>query len=156
MWWRLSRPVWDKQRGKKNRAAFRKLVASGVPTGVLGYVKNAPVGWCAVAPRADYVRLERSRILKAVDDRQVWSVTCFFVAKQYRRKGMTEQLLKAAVEYAREQGAKTVEGYPKDAQSRELADAFAYTGFVSAFRSAGFKEVARRSETRPIMRRSCE
>jgi GNAT superfamily N-acetyltransferase len=156
MWWRLPRPVWDKQRGEKNRAAFRKLVASGIPTGVLGYVDNAPVGWCAIAPRRDYVRLERSRILKPVDDRPVWSVTCFFVARAYRRSGITEQLLRVAVEYAGECGAKVVEGYPNDPQRRELADAFAYTGFVSAFRNAGFEEVARRSKTRPIMRRSCE
>jgi GNAT superfamily N-acetyltransferase len=156
MWWRVPRPVWDKQRGEKNRVAFRKLIASGVPTGVLGYVDNEPVGWCAVAPRTDYVRLERSRVLKPIDNQPVWSVTCFFVAKQHRRTGMTRRLLEAAVEYARKQGAKMVEGYPKDKQSGELSDAFAYTGLLSAFRNAGFKEVARRSETRPIMRRSCD
>jgi GNAT superfamily N-acetyltransferase len=154
MWWRLPRPIWNMQRGEKNRHAFRKLVASGVPTGVIGYLENEPVGWCAVAPRKDYVRLEGSRILKPVDDRTVWSVTCFFVAKAYRRAGLTQQLLRAAVAYARKHGGRIVEGYPHDPRPGRMADAFAYTGFVSAFRSAGFEEVARRSDRRPIMRRS--
>ncbi len=155
MWYRLPRPTWDAQRGEKNRRAFQKLVAAGAPTGVLAYRDNEPVGWCAVAPRKDYVRLARSRVLKPVDDKPVWSVTCFYVAKAHRRSGLTEQLLRAAVEYARKRKGKTVEGYPQDPRRRVLPDAFAYAGFVSAFRRAGFQEVARRSPGRPIMRRNC-
>jgi len=156
MWWRLPRSIWDKQRGEKNRRAFRKVVASGVPTGVLAYVNNEPVGWCAVAPREDYVRLACSRVLKPVDDRLVWSVTCFYVARAHRRGGLTEQLLRAAVEYAHQRGGKMVEGYPRDPRSGEMPDASAYTGFLSVFRDAGFKEVARRSPRRPIMRKRSE
>jgi GNAT superfamily N-acetyltransferase len=156
MWWRVPRSGWEKQKGDKNRRAFRKLVASGVPTGILAYCASEPVGWCAIAPRKDYLKLEASRILKPVDDQPVWSVTCFFVAKAYRRSGLTEQLLRAAVEYARERGGKIIEGYPQDPGSGEMPDVFAYTGFVSAFRNAGFEEVARRSQRRPIMRTGCE
>jgi GNAT superfamily N-acetyltransferase len=78
-------------------------------------------------------------------------VTCFFVAKQARRQGLTVELLKAALDYVREQGGKIVEGYPVDAE-RELPDVFVYHGTAAAFQKAGFVEVARRSETRPIMR----
>ena len=78
-------------------------------------------------------------------------MTCFFVAKQARRQGLTVALLKAAVEYVREQGGKIIEGYPVDAD-RDLPDVFIYHGTVAAFHKAGFVEVARRSETRPIMR----
>jgi GNAT superfamily N-acetyltransferase len=153
MWYRLPRSTWEKQKGEKNRRAFQKLVAAGATTGVLAYLEGEPIGWCAVAPRRDYVRLAGSRVLKPVDDRPVWSVTCFYVAKTHRRRGLTEQLLNAAVAYARRNGGKIVEGYPHDPPAGEMPDAFAYTGFFSAFRKAGFKEVARRSPWRPVMRR---
>lgn len=112
---------------------------------------TANVGWSAVAPREQYPRLNRSRILKPVDDQPVWAVSCFFIARGFRHQGLSTKLLKAAVDFARARGAKIVEGYPHDAK-KATADVFVYTGLVSAFRKAGFKEVARRGETRPIMR----
>jgi GNAT superfamily N-acetyltransferase len=87
-----------------------------------------------------------------VDEKPVWSVVCFFVAKPFRQKGMSIAMLKAAAEYARKKGAKIVEGYPIEPKKGKMPDVFAYTGLVSAFKQAGFKEVLRRSETRPIMR----
>jgi GNAT superfamily N-acetyltransferase len=152
MWWRLKRSQWVKQKGNANRRSFQKVVASGAPTGVLAYIGTKPVGWCAVAPRADFPVLERSRILSPVDDQPVWSVTCFFIARPYRKTGLTAGLLRAAVEYAASKGAKIVEGYPTDPRSGSMPEAFAWTGFVSAFRKAGFQEVARRSAGRPVMR----
>jgi GNAT superfamily N-acetyltransferase len=153
MWWRLSRAEWNKGKGEGNRKAFRKLVRSGVEPGLLAYVDGEPAGWCAIAPRREYPRLGGSRILKPVDDQPVWSVTCFFIARKFRRQGLSAQLLKAAVDFAKASGARLVEGYPHDLKSKS-ADVFVYTGLVSAFRQAGFKEVARRSKTRPIMRKS--
>jgi len=91
--------------------------------------------------------------LKPVDERSVWSVTCFFVSRAQRRRGVTRQLLEAAVGFARSRGAKIIEGYPLDVKTGAYPDAYAYTGFVSVFRKTGFKEVARRSRTRPVMRR---
>lgn len=152
MWWRLKRSEWEKQKGDGNRRSFEKLVASGTPTGVLAYSERKPVGWCAVAPRSDYSGLERSRVLSPVDDQTVWSVTCFFIARPYRKSGLTVNLLRAAVEYAAKKGAKIVEGYPIDPRGSSMPEAFAWTGLVSAFRKAGFQEVARRSPGRPIMR----
>lgn len=154
MYWRLRRSVWEKQKGEKNRRALKKIVEAGGAAGVLAYDGDRPVGWCSVAPRQDFVTLENSRILKPVDDQPVWSLPCFFVAKEYRRKGVTSALLQGAVEYARKRGAKIVEGYPQDPKSGKMVDVFAWTGFVSAFKKAGFEEVARRSKTRPIMRLS--
>lgn len=156
MWWRLRRSEYEKQKGAGNKRAFRGIVDSGLPTGVLAYAGGKPIGWCAVAPRTDYPVFERSRILKPVDDQPVWSVTCFYVPRERRRTGLTSKLLSAAVEYARKQGAKIVEGYPQDPTSGTTVDAFAWTGFASAFRKAGFREVARRSESRPIMRRTLD
>lgn len=153
MWWRQTRGEFDAGRGAGNQRAFQTLVTAGAPPGILAYAADDPVGWCAIAPREDYPRLARSRVLKPVDDRAVWSVTCFFVTPAWRRRGVTRQLLKAAVRFARSRGARIVEGYPVDVGAT-YPDAFAYTGFTSAFRAAGFAEVARRSPTRPIMRRA--
>jgi len=124
------------------------------PTGVLAYHEQKPVGWCAIAPRADYEALGRSRILSPVDDQQVWSVSCFFIARGYRRHGLSTKLLGAAVDYACSRAAKIVEGYPVEPRDNRMPDVFAWTGLASAFRAAGFQEAARRSSTRPVMRKS--
>lgn len=156
MWWRLPRAVFEKQKYDLNKQAMHGLVKSGEIPGILGYVDKRPVGWCSIAPREHFPALARSRILKPVDDQPVWSVVCFFVARGYRRQGVTVQLLRAAVTYARANGAGIVEGYPVEPRKPAMPDVFAYTGLSSAFREAGFTEVARRSETRPIMRLTIE
>ena len=152
MSWRLKRSQYEKQKGRRNKSAFKTLVATGPSPGVLAYVAAEPVGWCAVAPREAHQRLENSRILARVDEQPVWSVTCFFVAKPFRRAGVSVQLLKAAVAHAAKCGAKIVEGYPVEPKKDPMPDVFAWTGIGSAFRMAGFKEVARRSPARPVMR----
>jgi GNAT superfamily N-acetyltransferase len=152
MWWRLKRSEFDALKGEGNRVAFRMVVEEGPPPGVLAYADGQPVGWCAIAPRDDYPALARSRILKRVDDQPVWSVTCFFIAKGWRRRGLAVHLLRAAVAFAGENGAQIVEGYPVEPRKDDMPGVFAWTGMASTFRRAGFVEVARRSETRPVMR----
>ena len=152
MWWKLKRSDFLRQRGEGNRRALKSIVNSGVVPGILAYAEGEPVGWCAVAPREAYPTLERSRVLKRVDNEQVWSVVCFFVAKHFRGKGATLKLLEAALKYVREHGGKIVEGYPVEPKKGRIPNASAYTGLASTFRKAGFVEVARRSENRPIMR----
>jgi GNAT superfamily N-acetyltransferase len=124
--------------------------------GILAYDGEKPVGWAAVAPRADFPTLDRSRILKAVDDLPVWSIPCFFVARGYRRKGIMSILIQAAEEFARKNGAHFLEAYPVDGGERKMVDTFVYTGLAAAFQKAGYKEVERRSQTRPIMRKSLD
>ena len=121
--------------------------------GLIGYVDDEPVAWCSIAPRERFPRLERSRILKRIDDEPVWSVVCFFIARPHRRLGLSRMILEEAVRYAARNGALMVEGYPIDPKKGKTADAFAYTGLARVFLAAGFTEEARRSETRPIMRR---
>jgi GNAT superfamily N-acetyltransferase len=152
MWWRLRRAQFNAHKGEGNKQAFQRLVAAGEAPGVLAYVDGQAVGWCAVAPREHYPVLERSHILKRLDAQPVWSVVCFFVKRSYRGQGLTTALLRAAVNYARQQGATIIEGYPVDPKAGRTADVFAYTGLATSFRRAGFVEVLRRSEPRPIMR----
>jgi GNAT superfamily N-acetyltransferase len=154
MWWRLARSQYNNQKGEGNRLALKAIVEAGEVPGILAYAGGVPVAWCSVAPRDSFQALGRSRILKPVDDSAVWSIVCFFVAKSYRRKGVSVNLLKAAIDYVRKHGGRIVEGYPVE-PGKDQPDAFVWTGLASAFRQAGFKEVARRSETRPIMRRRC-
>jgi GNAT superfamily N-acetyltransferase len=152
MYWRLSRTQYDEQHGELNRRNIKALVDSGNIPGLLAYSGDEPVGWCSIAPREEFPTLGRSRILKPVDDQPVWSVVCFFVTRGQRRKGLTVQLLKAAVEYAASKGARIIEGYPVEPKDGKAPDVFVYTGLLSAFKQAGFTEVLRRSATRPIMR----
>lgn len=152
MWWRLKRSIFNEQKGSANKRAMRKIVVAGPPPGILAYADGRAIGWCAVGPRTTYPVLERSRTLKAVDEQPVWSITCFFVDKAYRRRGVSEALVAAAVEYAVRQGARIVEGYPIEPKKEREPDAFIWTGLPSAFQKAGFKEVLRRSATRPIVR----
>jgi GNAT superfamily N-acetyltransferase len=151
MSWRLPRSQFDRQKGEGNKQALRSIVDSGETPGILAFAGNQPIAWCAMGPRESYPALERSRVLKRIDEETVWSVVCFFVAKSFRRKGVTVPLLKAAVDYAKEHGAKIIEGYPVECE-KPLPVAFVWTGLTSTFLKAGFVEAARRSKTRPIMR----
>lgn len=152
MYWRQTHAEYEKKKGAANRRALKKLVTSGPPPGLIAYANGKPAGWCALAPREAYSTLERSRVLAPIDDARVWSVPCFFVARPFRRTGMTSQLLRAATEYAAKKGAKILEGYPVEPKKGSIPDVFAFTGLVDAFKKAGFSEAARRSPTRPIMR----
>jgi GNAT superfamily N-acetyltransferase len=153
MWWRLPRSRWVAGKGQGNRRALRRIVEAGAVPGLLAYQGDEPVGWVAVEPREAYPVLDRSRTLARVDEEPVWSVPCFFVARAHRGKGVTGALLEAAVRFARSRGARIVEGYPV-AYRRGVADAWVFTGAASTFRRAGFREVARRSPTRPILRKA--
>jgi GNAT superfamily N-acetyltransferase len=151
--WKLRGKAYEENTGEPARQMQKSVVDSGTVPGLLAFYGDEPVGWIAVEPRSAYERLAYSRILKPVDGAEVWSVTCFFVAKQVRRQGLTVELLKAAGKYVKEQGGKIVEGYPVDTD-KEMPAAFIYHGTATAFNKAGFVEVARRSVTRPIMRYS--
>jgi GNAT superfamily N-acetyltransferase len=153
MWWRLPTSKFMRNRGESNRTALKEIVNLGRCPGILAYTRKQPIGWCALALREEYPKLNRSHILKRVDEEPVWSVVCFFVDKKFRRSGLTVKLLEAAKVYVEDKGGAVIEGYPLDLKAKKTpADAFAYTGLLPAFLKAGFVEVARRSQNRPIMR----
>ncbi|MDH4036429.1 MAG: GNAT family N-acetyltransferase [Candidatus Krumholzibacteria bacterium] len=154
MTWRLTRTAFMAGKKTANRRALKKLVEGGNRPGIIACHGREPVAWCAVAPRAEYSYLSRSRVLAPVDDAAVWSISCFFVAKPWRRRGVSVRLLRAAAEMAFKRGARVVEGYPQQSTMTSPPDAFVWTGLPSTFVKAGFSEVARRSPTRPIFRRT--
>ncbi|MBN1967166.1 MAG: GNAT family N-acetyltransferase [Anaerolineae bacterium] len=152
MWWRIKRTEFQHQGGEGNRQALRAIVEAGEIPGILAYVDERPVGWVSVAPRESFPVLDRSPTLKRVDDQPVWSIVCFYVDPPLRGEGMTEALLQAAIEHARAGGATIVEAYPAIPANSANPDTVIFTGTHSTFVRAGFQEVARRSEIRPVMR----
>jgi GNAT superfamily N-acetyltransferase len=155
MWWRLSRTEFERNKGEANRRALQTIVQSGAEPGLLAYSGREPVGWLCIGPRDGFDALGRSRVLAPVDDQPVWSAVCFFIAKAFRRQGVATALLKAAAEYARERGAKIIEGYPVPRKTEATPDAFAWTGTEPTFEKAGFKVVTRRGKAdRGIFRKT--
>jgi GNAT superfamily N-acetyltransferase len=152
MAWRLPKREWDAGKGEPNRRALRRMVTNGPPPGVLAYKDEEAVGWCAVAPRQEYVVLERSRVLRPLDETPVWSVSCLFVKRPFRRQGVSVALLRGVVAFVRKQGGKVVEGYPVEPRKGTMPDTFAWTGLLRAFLEAGFIEMPRWSPSRPIVR----
>jgi len=152
MAWRLDRAAWEAGRGAGNRRAFRRLVEAGRAQGVLALEAGRAVAWCSVGPRADFTALVRKRSLATDWDAGTWSVTCFFVAKEWRGRGLGVRLLREALRVARRHGATRVEGYPtalpKD--GGRLPPVFAWTGLPGPFERAGFAALARTPGRRPI------
>ncbi|MEW6653137.1 MAG: GNAT family N-acetyltransferase [Bacteroidota bacterium] len=152
MAWRLKSAQFEKQKGSANKKAMKKLVKDEEQIGILAYYKNAPVGWCSFAPREKFISLEKSKVLAPVDNEPVWSITCFFIKREYRRRGLSSELLIAAIKFCRKKGVKILEGYPNVPYAKNIPAAFAWKGIPASFEKAGFVEVERRSKSRPIMR----
>jgi GNAT superfamily N-acetyltransferase len=136
-----------------NKRAMKSLVDSGTVPGLIGYRAGRPVAWISLGPREDYRRLARSPVMKPVDDKPVWSIVCSFVDVRERGQGVAEALLKAAIDYARSEGATLLEAYPVDKPGPSHPD-FMWFGAKRMYDRTGFKEVARRKKTRPVMRRA--
>jgi GNAT superfamily N-acetyltransferase len=146
-----------------NRGVLERAVeataADGRAPGLVAYRDGEPVGWVSVGPRDDYERLKHSRVLGPIDERPVWSIVCFVVARKARKRGIANALLDAAVDYAAEHGATLLEAYPVDTAGERVPAANAYKGTLDMFERAGFSVAARRranraSPERPIVRRS--
>jgi GNAT superfamily N-acetyltransferase len=138
-------------RGPQNQQALCDLVSSGTTPGLIGYLDGSPAGWISLGSRVDYLKLRRSPIMKPVDGTPVWSVVCSYVARPYRGRGVQHQLLAAAISFARDRGATTLEAYPVDKAERSHDD-FIFFGSRGLYERAGFTEIVRRSPTRVVMR----
>jgi len=146
MVWRATTAEAKHPDGASRRAAMTSRAEAGVPIGILGYRDGVPIAWCSIAPRETY------RHLGGLDDfdtpEQVWALVCFFVKREYRGRGISKELLLAAVDHAARNGATIVEAYPVDADS----PSYRFMGFVETFKKAGFQEVGRAGQRRHVMR----
>jgi GNAT superfamily N-acetyltransferase len=150
MYWRIG-AEYHKRPREKNRVAFRNIVKHGPPPGLLAFDGDLAVGWCQLTPRQDLRWLNRNLALEAVDDTPVWSISCFYVRRGYRRKGVMASLILEALKTAKHANVPAVEAYPVDT-TRPGSTSNVFTGTASTFRRLGFRTVARREPTRPIMR----
>jgi len=128
-------------RGPERAAFVRRMCESERPPGVLAYDGDEPVGWAAVAPRAE-TQYARSRRVPVLDDLPVWSVWCLRVRPGHRGRGLLPLLLDGAVAFAREHGAPAIEGYPVDNRGERVDLTMAFVGFRSLFEAAGFVKAA--------------
>lgn len=132
---------------------------SETTNGIVAYLDGEPVGWCAVAPRSDHARLLRNNRVpwegRAEDkaDESVWAVTCFVVRAGFRKRGIAYALARAAVGFARERGARALEGYPiLTTPGQEITWGEVHVGSRSVFAAAGFAEVGHPTPRRFVMR----
>ena len=154
MFWFMGKKEYDEKRSDgRTKKEMKKMVKDKIEPGIIAYDRDKPIGWIAVQPREKYFRLSNSKILQPVDNKQVWSIVCFFIHKDYRKRGVSVELIKNACDFAASKGGTIVEAYPTETKTKNSAPVFIYTGTFAAFKKAGFEEVARRSETRPIMRK---
>ena len=154
MWWRVeSRKRWNEIKGVRAKETLKKLVQSGKAQGVLAFVEDEPVGWCAFGPRRDFPMLETVHAYERNDVDDSWSIVCFFIHRRWRRKGLSRGLLNAAVEAMKKHGVKAVEAYPvtttKD--GRRVNSFLAYTGPLKIFEGLGFKTIQTTNPLRPLV-----
>lgn len=152
MWWRSKRSEFEARAGAGNRVAMKDLVDTSTVPGILIYVDDRPVAWCSIAPREQYGSLNRSRVLKRIDDTPVWSLVCLFVAKGYRKQGITRAVIQSAIDYVRSQGGKIIEAYPTLPKEHRLPPVSSFMGLPVMFEKEGFVEVARPSDSKVVMR----
>lgn len=153
MYYRLSKS--DFKEGKVdegNKRAMKEIVWSNKPTGILGFYDGEAIAWCAIAPRDDFIKLERSRVHKRIDDLKVWSVPCFFIHKDFRRSGISVVVLNGVIKYAGENGIKVIEAYPTITTKEKLPDSFLWIGLYKSFERSGFEIVDQTSKNRPMVR----
>lgn len=162
-WFRVPNSDFTKASPRRNRGvlttAVRTTAREGRAPGLIAYRDGEAIGWVSLGPRDDYERLQRSKVLAPLDDKPVWSIVCFVVARNARRQGVAKALLAAAVSYAREHGATLLEAYPVETDGERVASANVYHGTLTMFARAGFKVAERRQVNRatrahPIVRRA--
>jgi GNAT superfamily N-acetyltransferase len=152
MWWRSSRNEFESRGNSGNRKAMKTLIEEGTVPGILIYEGEQPVAWCSIAPREQYGSLNRSPVLKRIDDAQVWSLVCLFVAKEYRHQGITRSAIQSAIDYVQSQGGQIIEAYPTLPKDERLAPVSSFMGLPSMFEKVGFVVVAKPSKRKVIMR----
>jgi len=135
-----------------NKDAMKEIVWDDKPAGLLGLYEGQAIAWCAFAPREDFIKLEKSRVHKRIDNEAVWSIPCFFINKNFRKHGISVELLKGVIRYARENGIKIIEAYPTIPTTEKLPDSFAWIGLYKSFERAGFEIVDQTSKNRPMVR----
>jgi GNAT superfamily N-acetyltransferase len=140
--WRKVTKKGDRPTKREKKMAMMRLVDQGIPIGIIAYSDQEPIAWCSIAPRDTYRTLGGD-----ITRENVWSIGCFFVKRSYRSKGLAGNLLDAAIQYAKENGARYVEAYPVESDS----PSYRFMGLISTFEKAHFKFVKMAGKRRHVM-----
>lgn len=157
MHWRQSHAERAKATAKGSKALIKKRFHKSPPPGLLAYEGKQAVGWVQVTPRSEVPRFNSPRASSApleeaeAGDPKMWAITCFFFRKSHRGKGLSHDMVAAAVDYAGKHGAVRVEACPMQ-RAEKAGSVGLYVGSAPVFEKAGFVEVARRIPNRPLMR----
>jgi GNAT superfamily N-acetyltransferase len=153
MYYRLKKSDYlEGKSGDGNKDAMKEIVWDGKPAGILALYEGQAIAWCAFAPREDFIKLEKSRVHKRIDNKSVWSIPCFFIDKNFRKHGVSEALITGVIKYAKANGIKIIEAYPTIPTTEKLPDSFAWIGLYKSFERAGFEVADRTSKNRPMVR----
>ena len=152
MYFRLVKKEFEENKYLGNKKKMHQLVKEQEPVGLLALQDEDAIGWISFAPREQFAKLENSRVHKRIDEEKVWSITCFFIKKEFRNKGLSFELIEVAKDFAKKNKIKILEAYPVKPYSEKMPDAFAWTGFYNTFLKAGFKVVSEASKSKPMMR----
>ena len=119
---------------------------------IIAMFRGNAIAWCALCTTQGLLKLANSRVHKPIDDKQVWSIPCFFIDKKFRRKGVSVALLKGVIDYSRNYHIDILEAYPAIPTKEKLPDSFVWTGLYKSFERAGFKIADHKSKSRPMVR----
>lgn len=152
MYFRIPTKEFQENKPNGNKKLMKQLVKKNKPVGLIAFLSKQPVGWLALAPREDYMKIENSRVFKRIDDKPVWSISCFFIKKEYRHKGLSGQLIKGVVEFAKKKKIKVLEAYPAIPYAEKVPHPFLWVGVLSSFLKNGFTIVKQNSKSRAMVR----
>ena len=152
MYFRIPYKTFQEIKPDGNKKLMKQIVKKGEPVGLIASMNKQTVGWIGLAPREDYIKLENSRTFKRIDDKPVWSITCFFIKKELRRMGLSRQLIKGAIDFAKKKKIKTLEAYPAIPYSEKVPYPFLWVGVLSSFIKNGFTVVQQNGKSRAMVR----
>ena len=138
----LSHNKFNSSKPAERKEIFKmKIQTSEYPLGIIAYKDNIPAGWLAINPKSTYEKLMKSRVIKPIDDKPVWSIVCFFIQKEFRGQGISRKLLEYAEEYAQNCGASIIESYPINCKKGEkISEDSAFVGLSTLFEDQGFQK----------------
>lgn len=162
MYYQRARPIGRKlsrtERKRINREDKKALVRLGRSHAILVYHGNNPVGWCQYGTREELPRIDVGRNYRKVkpldENEKLWRITCFFVDKEHRGKGVSKLALKTALDSIKKQGGGVVEAYPVVSEKMAAVAEWRWFGTPSMFRRQGFRKVAALGTSGVLMRKT--
>jgi GNAT superfamily N-acetyltransferase len=142
MVWRMTKDELKQNNSACRKEFIKQRVFSNIPIGILGYSEEEAIAWCSIAPRETHHRLGGDESI-----RNVWSITCFYIKRKYRKQGLMKLLIKRAKDYAKENGAEYIEAYPVEKES----PSYRFMGFIQPFEEAGFEYIKMAGTRRHVM-----